>query len=127
MAEKFRSFSEPGQKISAEPTALTASIESAPESVFLPADNTHPPHRPSRESPAARSPTMARPRKQKDRAEPAEFIPLPVPLPNQLPTPLPTSLTSRSLPPGPFLPAVREPRPLRFLLLSRRPARSFPL
>jgi hypothetical protein len=29
VAEKFRSFSEPGQKISAEPTALTASTESA--------------------------------------------------------------------------------------------------
>jgi hypothetical protein len=39
VAEKSRSFSEAGQKISAEPTASTASTESAPEPVFLPADN----------------------------------------------------------------------------------------
>jgi hypothetical protein len=43
VTKKFRSFSEPVQKISAEPTALTPSTESAPEPVFLPADNTRTP------------------------------------------------------------------------------------
>jgi hypothetical protein len=43
VAEKVRSFSEPGQKISAEPTTSTASTESAPEPVFFPANNTRDP------------------------------------------------------------------------------------
>jgi hypothetical protein len=40
---KNSSFSEPVQKISAEPTALTASTESAPEPMFLPADSNRTP------------------------------------------------------------------------------------
>jgi hypothetical protein len=66
---------------------------------------------------------MARLRQQKDHAEPAEFIPLPVPLPKQPPTltHLPTALTTRSPPPGPFLPIAREPRPSRFLLFLPGP------
>jgi hypothetical protein len=59
VAEKFRSFSEPGQKISAEPTALTASTESAPEPVFLPADNTR---TPPRDSAPSRAPPPPQPR-----------------------------------------------------------------
>jgi hypothetical protein len=159
VAEKFRSFSEPVQKISAEPTALTASTESATEPVFLLADNTGTPcsaelpHRSSRESSAARSPTMARPRQQKDRAEPAELIPIPIPILIPLSPHLARSFPLRgdhghpafsfsswpvpshcegtpAIPlspffPGPFLPIAREPRPSRFLLFFL--ARSFPL
>jgi hypothetical protein len=153
VAEKFRSFSEPVQKISAEPTALTASTESATEPVFLLADNTGTPcsaelpHRSSRESSAARSSTMARPRQQKDRAEPAELIQIPIPILIPLSPHLARSFPLRgnpghpafsffflarsfplrgnpghpafSLCPGPFPPIAREPRPSRFLPPSR--------
>jgi hypothetical protein len=102
VAEKFRSFSVPGQKISAEPTASTASTESAPESVFLLDDNTRTPQPHHRAAESTKVPRGAC-RAHSDSS----------------PAPEATSDSDLSCIllfspcPGPFLPIAREPRPSR--------------
>jgi hypothetical protein len=120
VTEKFRSFSEPGQKISAEPTTSTASTESVPEPVFLPADSTRTlrcaelPHRPSRESPAARSPTVAI--KGPRRACRGHSIPTHIPIPIPSPTIHLTPSTSSEPAPHTTSDSASDPRlPIRSL------------